>query len=181
MTSTKKPAAFIDRDGTLIDFVHYIKDPDLVSIPSSVISGLHLLRDTGYHLVLVSNQSGISRSYYTEEDVQAVHQRMCELLEAENLFLDAYYYCPHAPEDNCRCRKPAPGMLEQACKDLEIDQENSFMAGDYDTDMILAKNFNIPGLLIDSDRSEEKELAQAKFNNFQELAEYAIKNIFPAK
>ncbi len=171
-----KPTAFLDRDGTLIKAVPYIRDPALVEVPNSVLLGLRRLRDAGFQLILISNQSGIARGYFSEAEMLSVHHRMCALLAAADLTLDGYYYCPHAIEPgSCNCRKPLTGMLEMACRDFAVDRQRSAMIGDSDCDMQLARNFQIPGLrLRDKPSPAEPPLATAECENFQAAAEWLL-------
>ena len=126
---------FIDRDDTLIVDKEYLSDPAGVEFPKGAIDGLKRLRDAGYGIILITNQSGIGRGYFTENDLTAVHNRLKELLAAEGLKLAAIYYCPHAPDANCNCRKPKTGMLEAACKDFDINLKTTAMFGDSKVDI----------------------------------------------
>ncbi len=141
---------FIDRDDTLIIDKEYLSDPAGVEFPKGAIDGLKRLRDAGYGIILITNQSGIGRGYFTENDLTAVHNRLKELLAAEGLELAAIYYCPHAPDANCNCRKPKTGMLEAACKDFDIDLKTTAMFGDSKVDVQLAKNFGITAIQVTS-------------------------------
>ena len=173
-----QPAAFLDRDGTLIRAVDYLRDPSEVVVPAEVIQGLRLLRDAGFLLLLISNQSGISRGYFTQDDLAAVHARMSQLLALEKIHLDAYYYCPHsAVPGACQCRKPLTGMLEQACQEFKIDREHSCMIGDDDCDMQLAQNFAIPGLLLKTERVCDESLATRVCADFLEAARLAVNEL----
>ncbi len=130
-------AAFIDRDGVINEdrkYVHKIDDFELIP---GVISGLHLLQQTGYKLIVVTNQSGIARGLYSVEMVEILHQYMSMILKSYDIILDSIYYCPHHPSGsipemkiNCYCRKPKPGMLIRAAQELDLDLEESIMIGD---------------------------------------------------
>lgn len=128
----KNKAVFIDRDGTLNVEKHYLyKLDDWEFIADSVpaIAGLHRL---GYRVIVVTNQSGIARGYYQLDDVHRLHVAVNQLLRAAGTSIDAFYLCPHHPDvtGDCPCRKPKPGMLLAAARDLEIDLTQSFMIGD---------------------------------------------------
>jgi D,D-heptose 1,7-bisphosphate phosphatase len=125
-----KRALFLDRDGPVVVDAGYTRDPSLVALTKGAAEGLRAARALGYALVLVSNQSGIGRGLITNEEARAVHQRMEELLAAEGITLDATYYCPHAPDAGCKCRKPLPGMLLDASKERGFDLADSVMLGD---------------------------------------------------
>ena len=133
-------AVFLDRDGTVIEHVHYVTDPAKVAIVPGGVEALRKLRDDGYLLVLVSNQSLVGRGYGTVEDVGAVNERRLELLSEGGVTIDCVKYCPHRPEDECPNRKPNPGMLLEAAKELDIDLGLSVMIGDNVTDVEAGEN-----------------------------------------
>lgn len=128
----KRPAAFIDRDGTLIYERGDLGQPDGVELIPGAVDAVRRLRDAGLLVVLVTNQSGIARGLFTHDDFHAVQRRVTELLAAEGVALDNVYYCPHHPDVDgpCDCRKPAPGMYRRAQEELGIDLARSFYVGD---------------------------------------------------
>ncbi|MFZ0591841.1 MAG: HAD family hydrolase [Bryobacteraceae bacterium] len=134
MGNSPRRAFFFDRDGTLIVDCGYIRNPSDVELLPGVVETLAELRRRGFLLVVVSNQSGISRGLITKDEAQAVDGRFRELLEGRGIALDGVYECPHAPAANCDCRKPEPGMLLQAARELDIDLERSYMVGDKSSD-----------------------------------------------
>jgi len=132
-----KKAVFIDKDGTLIKNVPYNVDTNLIQFEENVVGALKLLRKCGYELIIVSNQSGIAFSYFSEDDVKQVFQFIEKQLQQEGVQLNGFYYCPHHTQGTnrlytktCYCRKPMPGMLLQAARELDIDLELSWMIGD---------------------------------------------------
>ncbi|MGH2710213.1 MAG: D-glycero-alpha-D-manno-heptose-1,7-bisphosphate 7-phosphatase [Actinomycetota bacterium] len=131
-----RAAVFLDRDGTVIDEVGHLGEPERVVVLPGVPDALRRLADAGYALVMVTNQAGVARGYFTEADVEAVNAHTAELLLAEGVKLDGWYHCPHHPDFTgpCACRKPAPGMLRTAARDLELDLESSWMVGDHPSD-----------------------------------------------
>ena len=133
-------AIFLDRDGTVIVHVHYLADPDKVEIVPGGAEALRRLKDSGYLLVMVSNQSLVGRGYGTVEDVESVNDRTIELLEADGVSIDSVKYCPHRPDENCPNRKPNPGMLVEAARELDIDLTQSVMIGDNITDVQAGEN-----------------------------------------
>ena len=133
-------AVFLDRDGTVIEHVHYLVNPAEVRLVSECAEALKLARDAGYLLVVVSNQSVIGRRTGTREEVEACNARMGQLLRAEGVNLDLVLFCPHSPDDGCECRKPRPGLLQQAARDLGIDLAESVMIGDHVTDVEAGEN-----------------------------------------
>lgn len=129
-------AVFIDRDGTLNvekDYLYRIEEFEFVD---GAVEALRLLNQAGFFVVVVTNQSGIARGYYTEEDLAVLHRHVQSLFADEGVRVDAWYYCPHHPEgqgvyrQDCICRKPLPGMLLQAAVEHGIDLTKSWMIGD---------------------------------------------------
>ena len=129
-----RPALFLDRDGTLIVDVGYPRDPALVEPLPGAIDALRELQRT-YALVIISNQSGIARGRITEAEAAAVHARTVELFAAGGVTFAGAYYCAHGPDEACRCRKPAPGLLLDAARELELDLATSIMIGDKPSDL----------------------------------------------
>jgi len=128
----KKPAVFLDRDGTLIEEVNYLSRVEDLRLFPFTQSAVRSLKDSGFLLIVVTNQSGIGRNVYTEADMHLVHTAIQE--ELENA-IDAFYFCPHLPCDGCKCRKPGLGMIESAVSDFEIDLAGSWMIGDKKLDV----------------------------------------------
>ena len=122
-----RPAVFIDRDGTLIHEVDHLADVSGLSIFSFTDNALALLRSVGYMIVVVTNQSGIGRGYFTEPSMHEIHAEISAKLD---VWIDGFYFCPHRPDDGCHCRKPRLGMIEAACSDHDIDIASSWMIGD---------------------------------------------------
>jgi histidinol-phosphate phosphatase family protein len=128
-------ALFMDRDGTVMVDVGYPRGPDDVELLPDAPDTLARLRQLGLKLVVVSNQSGVGRGLVTADEAASVHRSFVEALRAHGVELDAAYYCPHAPDDGCSCRKPSPELLERAARELDIDLRESFMVGDKDSDV----------------------------------------------
>lgn len=142
--------ALLDRDGTLIQHIPYLSDPAQVRLLPGVPEGLLELRRRQYKLVMVSNQSGVGRGYFAQEQVEKVNQRLQELLEPHGAQLDLMLYCPHAPQSNCDCRKPRPGLALMAAQKLNCGLEGGLVFGDSDCDMELALALKLPGLRMGS-------------------------------
>jgi D-glycero-D-manno-heptose 1,7-bisphosphate phosphatase len=159
MPSANK-AAFLDRDGTVIEEKHYIADPAHVILTKGAVAGLRVLRDLGYKLVLVTNQSGIARGLYKETDFHAVQRRVNELLAQQGITLDAVYYCPHHPDFTgpCECRKPGPGMYRQAERNLGVDLAASVYIGDRLKDVLPARDFGGRAILVRSGYGAKESL-----------------------
>jgi len=144
MTKTeKRKAVFIDRDGTLVEEVNFLSRLEDLRLFSYAAEAIRLLKDDGFLIVVVTNQSGIGRRIFEESAMHAIHAQI-----QFDLTLDAFYFCPHLPTDGCRCRKPNTGMIEQASKDLAIDLENSWMVGDKTIDVETGFNAGIKTALV---------------------------------
>jgi D-glycero-D-manno-heptose 1,7-bisphosphate phosphatase len=131
---TARRALFLDRDGTLIVDVGYPSDPAQVELLPGVVDALRELQQE-WMLVVISNQSGIGRGLFTAEDAAAVHRRFLELFEQAGVTFAGSYYCPHTPDAACRCRKPEPGMLLDAARELGLEISASVMIGDKPSDL----------------------------------------------
>jgi D-glycero-D-manno-heptose 1,7-bisphosphate phosphatase len=152
----KRKLALLDRDGTLIEHVHYLSDPEQVRLLPGVAEGLRALRELGYALAMVSNQSGVGRGLFSAERVDEVNARLAELLAQGGVRLDELLFCPHHPDEGCRCRKPGPAMAEEAARRLGGDLPRSIVVGDSDCDMLLAqaigaRGFRVGGLVPPGD------------------------------
>jgi histidinol-phosphate phosphatase family protein len=129
-----RSALFLDRDGTLIVDVGYPRDPERVELIEGAADALRVLQ-RDHALVIISNQSGIGRGLIREDEAVAVHTRVIDLFRAAGVTFAGAYYCPHTPDDGCRCRKPAPGLIEDAARELDLDVSRSFMIGDKPSDL----------------------------------------------
>ena len=141
-----KIAVFLDRDGVINQDTGYVSCVDDFHFIDGTIEALQILKKKGYCLVVVTNQSGIARGYFTEEQFMSLTEWMDWSLADRDVDLDGIYFCPHHPtagvgeyRQECNCRKPAPGMLLDAAKDLKIDLANSYMVGDKAGDLQAAK------------------------------------------
>ena len=140
---TKQKAVFIDRDGTLIEEVNFLSRIEDLRLFSYAAEAIRLLKENGFLIIVVTNQSGIGRRIFAEAAMHEIHERIQADLE-----LDAFYFCPHLPTDNCRCRKPNLGMIEQASQKFAIDLENSWMIGDKAIDVETGFNARIKTALV---------------------------------
>ncbi len=122
-----KKAAFIDRDGTLVEEVNYLSRVEDLRVFDYTREALELLRAADFQIVVVTNQSGIGRGIYTEEAMHSIHEAMADELAG---LIDAFYFCPHLPDAGCECRKPGLGMIKAACRDHQIKLSDSWMIGD---------------------------------------------------
>jgi D,D-heptose 1,7-bisphosphate phosphatase len=143
-----RPFAFLDRDGTLIVEKNYLSDPAQVELLPNAAEGLRVLRELGYGLIVVTNQAGVGRGYYTLDAMHACNQRLRDLLAAQCVTLDGIYFCPHAPDAGCDCRKPLPGMAHAATRDHKIDLAQSIVIGDKACDIDLGKAIGARTILV---------------------------------
>jgi D-glycero-D-manno-heptose 1,7-bisphosphate phosphatase len=138
----------LDRDGTIIVERHYLSDPDQVELLPNSANGLRAMQKMGLGLVVITNQSAIGRGFFDEARLNVIHQRMHELLEIEGIFLDALYFCPHSPIDNCSCRKPRTGLIELAAKELDFNPQDCFVIGDQASDIALGQRVGATTFLV---------------------------------
>ena len=150
-----KGAVFIDRDGTISEEVGYLSELDQLRLISKSAEAIKLINESGLMAIVITNQSGVARGYFTEEMVNRVHEKMKKLLEKRDVHLDGIYYCPHHPEGvieayrkTCNCRKPAAGLLEKASKDHGINLAASYIVGDKLIDIELASKVGAKGILV---------------------------------
>ena len=152
-STAPRRVALIDRDGTIIVDKVYLRDPDGIEFAPGAIEGLRLLRDAGFALVLITNQSGIARGYFDAARLEQIHDRLQSMLAAEGVRLEAIYVCPHGPDDGCDCRKPAPGMVKSAMRDLGFTPDQAVLIGDSDADMGAATAAGVAGLRVKAAKS----------------------------
>ena len=143
-----KRAVFIDRDGTMAKDVHHCRRPEDFELLPDTAKAIKLLNQHGFKVIVITNQSGIARGYFTEETLAKIHNKMENELAKEGAWVDAIYYCPHHPDDNCDCRKPKPKLALQAAKDHDIKLEASFVVGDLQMDVNLGKAIGCKTILI---------------------------------
>ncbi|MFL5577918.1 MAG: D-glycero-alpha-D-manno-heptose-1,7-bisphosphate 7-phosphatase [Gemmatimonadaceae bacterium] len=148
--SPPRPAVFLDRDGTLIDDVHYISRAEDVRLLPGAAAAVRRLNEAGVPVIVITNQSGIARGIVTPAAYEAVHARLAELLAAEGARLDATYFCPHGPDDGCRCRKPGIELYERAIAEHRLDGARAFFVGDRLRDLQPARAFGGGGVLVPS-------------------------------
>jgi D,D-heptose 1,7-bisphosphate phosphatase len=163
-------AVFLDRDGTINEDPGYISDPQKVVLFPETGDALALLKKFGFLLIVISNQSGIARGLMTSEDVDAVNDKLNNLLSEYKIKIDAFYYCPAHPdyssEEDCECRKPSPKLLFEATKEFNVDLEKSYFIGDTVADVQCGKNAGIKTILVRTGKGEESISSLQKENNF---------------
>lgn len=155
MTAPRR-AIFLDRDGTLVHPRHYPSRPEHLRLYEGIGPELRRLQAAGFRLVVVTNQSGIARGYFTEDDLRRMHKHLTASLDRAGVRLDAIYYCPHHPDGTipefarrCDCRKPAPGMLWRAAHDLGVDPAHSWLVGDVLDDVEAGRRAGCRTVLVD--------------------------------
>jgi len=164
-----RSAVFLDRDVVinvkLSDNRYVARVPEFEFLPG-VVEALSILRELGFVLVVVTNQRGIAKGLMTAEDLHRVHKHMVEALGGKGVSLDAIYYCPHEEYENCACRKPKPGMLLDAARDLGLDLSVSYMVGDSLSDMDAGRNAGTRTVCIGDDSGDQADLVFASLLDF---------------
>ena len=158
----KTAAVFLDRDGTIIRDVDYLCKKEQIEILPRVPEAIRMLRQKGYKIVVVTNQSGVARGRLTEEQLREIHEELCRRLGQLGAMLDGIYYCPHHPSEgvgaynvSCGCRKPNPGLILKAANELGLDPSASYVVGDKPTDIELAARVGARGIWIRNVSVEE--------------------------
>ena len=156
-SSPARPALFLDRDGVVIVDRNYLSDPDQVELIDGVAETMRAAAAAGYLLIGVSNQSGLGRNLFTGRELTLVLNRLDEILLNNGTGFDGFYYCPHAPEDQCECRKPQTGLLEEAAETCAWDASRSWVVGDKTSDVTLAVAARMGGILVRTGHGHDYE------------------------
>lgn len=158
--------------------VKYCSDPAEVKLMEGAAEGLQLLAKAGYLIVLITNQSGIGRGYFTKLQLEQVHHRLRQMLLARGADLHAVYYCPHRPEDSCACRKPQPGLLIRAASELNIDLSCSYTIGNGDRDVEAGRRAGTKTVLIHRHSGSEDYCTKADIqaDSVEGAAQMILKN-----
>ncbi len=181
---------FVDRDGTLIEEVGYLDRAERVALYPWTADAIRALNRAGFKIVLVSNQSGVARGFFTEAIVDEVHRHIAALLGAGGARIDAYYYCPHHPDGKvagyairCECRKPNRGLVDRAAGEFGIDPARSFVVGDRWLDGGLARTIGARGILVrtgygatEETRPPQDLSADAVVDNFAGAASWILRH-----
>lgn len=181
-------AVFLDRDGTIVEDIGYINSPkDLALIPGAV-DAIRMLNEAGYKVVVITNQAGVARGLVTEDMLQTIDKTLHKYILSGGAHLDAIYYCPHHPEygfypykQACECRKPHPGLIKKAEKDLKIDLSQSYMIGDKATDVEAGSRAGTKTIFVLTGKGmKEREKLNGKpdhvADNLLEAIQWILKN-----
>lgn len=162
----KNNAVFLDRDGVINEEVGYLDSLDKLKVIPTAYEAIRLINESGMKTVVISNQAGVAKGFFTEEFVREANDCLQEMLRRQGAYINKFYFCPHHPTEGtepyrtiCDCRKPATGMLLQAAQELNIDLKKSYFVGDRFRDMEAAKKAEIKGILVKTGYG--KELLQA--------------------
>jgi D-glycero-D-manno-heptose 1,7-bisphosphate phosphatase len=159
-----KRAVFLDRDGTVIEEVGYLNRLDRVAFFPWSVDAIRVLNEAGLLVIIVTNQAGVARGYFDEALVRDTHALIDKRVREGGARIDAYYYCPHHPDGvvealrvTCECRKPKPGMIQQAARDLDIDVPGSFVVGDRWLDVEMGRAAGAATVLVRTGYGQEEE------------------------
>lgn len=160
----KRPAVFLDRDGTINLDKGYFYLPEEFEFEEGSIDAIRLLNQAGYKVFVISNQAGIALGHFTETQVDELHQWLREELAKHGAHIDAFYYCPHHPKlgighykNPCDCRKPSPGLLVKAAREWEIDLTKSYMVGDHNSDVEAGRAAGVKSIFVRTGHGIQEE------------------------
>ncbi len=183
MSDKQKIAVFLDRDGTINQDTNYLSSPDDLRLIPGSAQAIARLNQAGLPVVVVTNQSGLARGYFSNDDLQAVHAELDRLLEAQGARVDGYYHCPHHPDGvvehlamECDCRKPGSGMLLRAADELGLRLEGSFMVGDRpgDVDCALSAGLFALRVLSGPDHTDEDQPAHHRTHDLAGAVDWIL-------
>jgi D-glycero-D-manno-heptose 1,7-bisphosphate phosphatase len=163
MTHYQNWAVFLDRDGTINEEVNYLSEPDQLKLIPGAIEAITMLNQDRIPVIVVTNQAGIARGYFTEERLDLIHKTLNQILISVGARIDDFYYCPHHPTAgkgdyllNCNCRKPQPGMLIEAAKKWQLDLSQCYLIGDKSSDIMAGKKAGCHTILVRSGYGKEQ-------------------------
>ncbi len=174
MEHKKQPAVFLDRDGTIIEDLHYPREPEKVRLCRNAIEGMKSVQSKGYLLFVVSNQSGVGRGIIKDHEFKAVHDKTCELLKAEGIEIAEFEYCFHKPSDECSCRKPEIGLIPKVWDGKGLDWAKSYTVGDKLCDLELGENIGASPYLVLTGKGQasfEELKAEGKIDRYKVVAD----------
>ena len=147
-TNAQNKAIFLDRDGTINEGPPYINRIDQLDILPESFKGLQLLGSLGFKLIIITNQSGIARHYLSEKDLKTIHKHLVLKFKKRKIKIHDIFFCPHHPDENCRCRKPKTLMIKKATLQHKIDLKSSYMIGDNECDIVLGQKTGLKTILV---------------------------------
>jgi len=175
LTFYKSRAVFLDRDGTINKGMHYSADERKLKILKGSYPAVKLLNDTGYKVIIVTNQSGVARGKFYENDVKKINGIIVNKLKKKGAVINGVYFCPHHPEENCECRKPEPGLIMRAKKDFNIDIRNSYVIGDMQSDVDLAGNIGAKSIFVLTGNKKRVKNANYTAKDILDAAKWIVK------
>ncbi|MFH1904814.1 MAG: D-glycero-beta-D-manno-heptose 1,7-bisphosphate 7-phosphatase [bacterium] len=178
-------AVFLDRDGTINTEVDYLKSVKELMLIKNTAKAIRILNQNQIKVIIVTNQSGISRGLFSIDDLDNVHNELKRRLRRNGAYIDAIYYCPHHPDEECSCRKPKKGMFKLAAKDFDLKLNKCYIIGDKLTDIRAAYNISATGILVRTGygKSEQNKLKEVGVmpehiaENLYEAVKWIIKNL----
>jgi len=159
--SQQRRFVVLDRDGTIIEEREYLSEPEQVRLIPGAAAALREMRRMGFGLVVITNQSGVRRGFFDRAQLERVHERFKQLLDREGVHLDGLYVCPHKPDDNCPCRKPKLGLLQNAAEDLGFNMADSIVIGDKACDIEMGRTAGALTFLVRTGYGAQIETAVA--------------------
>jgi len=178
----KNKAVFLDRDGTINESIEYLSDPNEFKLLPKAAEAVKLLNKTGFKVIVVTNQAGVGKGFFTENKLEEIHQEMKCQLRRKEAYIDAVYYCPHHPTEgigkykkDCWSRKPNPGMLEKAAKDFNLDLRRCYAIGDNLSDLKAGERVNCKTILVLTGYGEKY---YADRNNWKFNISYVAKDLW---
>ena len=171
-------AIFLDRDGTLnYDSKEYVKSVDEFKVFAETPAAIKKLTRAGYLIIIITNQSGISRNYFTEAELARMHSKLFKKVEAAGGRIDAIYYCPHHPDDNCDCRKPGIANIQKAVEKFDIDLSNSYFIGDSAKDIAAGNRAGCKTILV---KTGVKDYSPDALEKWEPQPDFIFDNILQA-
>jgi D-glycero-D-manno-heptose 1,7-bisphosphate phosphatase len=172
-----RATVFLDRDGTITEEVGYLDNPDRLRLIPGAAEAIRLLNNAGILVIMVSNQAGVGRGYFSTATVEAIHRQLAKQLVKYRAYVDDIYYCPHHPNEGCGCRKPKAGMLLRAAQKHGIDMRRAFIVGDKVSDLDAGRQVGCRTVLVLTGYGEQ---AREAFNNLIFQPDYISSNLYAA-
>jgi histidinol-phosphate phosphatase family protein len=161
----KNRAVFLDRDGTIAPDVNYCRRPEDFNLFPDAGEAVKLLNNHGFKVVVITNQSGIARGYFTVQILARIHQKMADELGRSAAKLDAVYYCPHHPDEGCECRKPKTALFHQAVREMDIELDLSYVVGDSSIDIEAGKTLGCKTILVTTGPKQGDRLTRSDYTS----------------